>query len=123
MRLIIATLMAQSLSPSGALAAGGAELSASDGSVAVVTAIKEGDYNGAITLLKRAIATDREKVEIDNSISYSHRNLSDYAATLKDYTIVLRKDPESRRAYKYVGETYLATGDLAMVKKHLAHLN
>ncbi len=123
MKIIIATLIALSLCLSTAWAASSDEDTNSEAVNAAATAIKAKDWAGAITLLEAEVAANKGTANVYNYLGYAHRNLGNYDAAFKHYATALKMEPEHRGAHEYVGQTYLAVGNLEMAKKHLDALD
>ena len=49
--------------------------------------------------------------------------MKQYDKAFEHYAIALKMNPEHRGAHEYLGETYLAVGNLAKAKEHLAALD
>ncbi len=112
MKIIIATLIALSLCLSTAWAASSDEDTNSEAVNAAATAIKAKDWAGAITLLEAEVAANKGTANVYN-----------YLGSFKHYATALKMEPEHRGAHEYVGQTYLAVGNLEMAKKHLDALD
>ncbi|MBL6954911.1 MAG: tetratricopeptide repeat protein [Alphaproteobacteria bacterium] len=124
MKYIFACLIATMLWSGAALAAGTDESpSNSPWGPATRKALDAKDWTGAINLLERDVAANIATADTHNYLGYAHRKLGQFEMAFKHYGLALKMNPEHRGANEYVGETYLAVGDLAMAKKHLAALD
>ena len=85
--------------------------------------IDEGKYQQAISELKKAREEAPDDPDIVNLIAYSHRLQKQYESALNYYMIALQIDPEHRGANEYLGELYLALGDLTKARERLAVLD
>jgi tetratricopeptide (TPR) repeat protein len=88
-----------------------------------VRAIKAGQYTEAIALLERVVARDGANADALNWLAYAVRRSGDPARSIPIYQRALAVDPRHRGAHEYIGEAYLALGDLARAKEHLARLD
>lgn len=86
-------------------------------------AIADEDWTGAINLLQRDVAANTATADIYNYLGFAHRNLGQYDEAFKNYALALKMNPDHHGAHEYVGESYLAVGNLEMAKKHLAELD
>ena len=86
-------------------------------------AIEAGNYNRAIELLQKVVASDSQNADAWNYIGFSHRNLQRLDQALGAYQKALAIDPEHRGANEYLGELYLQTGNLAKAKERLEKLD
>ncbi len=85
--------------------------------------IKAGKYAEAIPLLKTADAKAPDSADVHNWLGYAYRKLKKYDAALKHYRIALRLAPRHRGANEYLGELYLALGQLEKAEERLAVLD
>ena len=88
-----------------------------------VSAVKRGDYPAAIRLFEAVVAKDDRNADAYNWLAYSTRKSGDAAKAIPIYQKALAIDPKHRGAHEYVGEAYLALGDLPRAKEHLAVLD
>ncbi|MDP7546130.1 MAG: tetratricopeptide repeat protein [Alphaproteobacteria bacterium] len=124
MKFIFYCLIAMMLWSPVALAAGGEDnLSDSPWGAATRKALDAKDWSGAINLLKRDVAANSATADTHNYIGYAYRKLGKFDLAFKHYGLALKMNPEHRGAHEYVGETYLAVGNLAKAKEHLAALD
>ena len=77
----------------------------------------------ALPLLRKAEAREPDSPDVHNYLGYAHRRLKQYDAALRHYKIALRLAPRHREANEYLGELYLALGDLAKAEERLAVLD
>lgn len=124
MKIIISCLIAILLwSPVTWAAGTGEEASDSPWGPATRKALDEKDWTGAVNLLERDVAANKATADTHNYLGYAHRKLGNYDTAFKHYGLALKMNPEHRGANEYIGETYLAVGNLEMAKKHLAALD
>ncbi|MDA1100534.1 MAG: tetratricopeptide repeat protein [Proteobacteria bacterium] len=124
MKSIISCLIALMLCAPGAWAAGGGDRdSDSAWGPAIRKAIDAEDWTGAMALLQRDVAGNTATADTYNYLGYANRKLGQYDMAFKYYAVALKMNPEHKGAHEYVGETYLAVGNLEMAKKHLAALD
>lgn len=90
---------------------------------AAVRAIKGGQYAPAIPLLEGVVARDGANADAYNWLAYAIRRNGDPARSIPVYEKALGIDPKHRGAHEYIGEAYLALGDLGRAKEHLARLD
>lgn len=86
-------------------------------------AVKRGDYPAAIRLLESVVAKNDRNADAYNLLAYSTRKNGDPAKSIPLYEKALAIDPKHRGAHEYIGEAYLALGDLGKAKQHLATLD
>ena len=86
-------------------------------------AVKRGDYPAAIRLLEGVVANDQRNADAYNLLAYSIRKSGDPAKSVPIYEKALAIDPKHKGAHEYIGEAYLALGDLDKAKQHLATLD
>ena len=86
-------------------------------------AVKRGDYPAAIRLLDGVVARDQRNADAYNLLAYSIRKSGDPAKSIPIYEKALAIDPKHKGAHEYIGEAYLALGDLDKAKQHLATLD
>jgi hypothetical protein len=89
------------------------------------SAIATGDFAGAQSMLKVALASDPGNADLHNLYAYSMRKGAnpDMSLVFKHYGEALRIDPKHRGAHEYIGEAYLMVNDPAKAKEHLAALD
>ena len=119
--------------PSSALAAGGGgddrpaarapQKSVDPDYTAATSAIKGGDYAGAIKLLESVVARDANNADAYNWLGYATRKSGDPSKSIPIYQKALSIDPEHRGAHEYIGEAYLQLNDVAKAREHLARLD
>jgi tetratricopeptide (TPR) repeat protein len=86
-------------------------------------AVKRGDYPAAIRLLEGVVAKDQRNADAYNLLAYSIRKSGDPGKSIPIYEKALAIDPKHKGAHEYIGEAYLALGDLDKAKQHLAILD
>jgi len=114
--------------PLAALAAGGdgGDGSASDPVIAAVqAAVAAGDYRKAGEAAREGLARSPDNADYHNLYAFALRKGPDPDMDLvfRHYHEALRLDPKHRGAHEYIGEAYLAVGNLARAKEHLARLD
>jgi tetratricopeptide (TPR) repeat protein len=85
-------------------------------------AISGGDWEGAIKALTGAGLRDARNADIQNYLGYAYRRLRQFGPAMQHYQQALTLNPRHRSAREHLGEAYLAQGDLAKAKQHLAAL-
>ena len=85
-------------------------------------AIGAGDWEEAIKALTNAALRDARNADIQNYLGYAYRRLRQFDPAMQHYQQALTLNPRHRSAHEHLGETYLAQGDLAKAKEHLAAL-
>jgi tetratricopeptide (TPR) repeat protein len=128
--LMVAVYLAASLA-GVAFAAGGSPdpepaWGPSDPVIEKVNALaKRNDWQGAIALLRDAVAATPANAEYHNMYAYSIRKSAspDMGLVFKHYNEALRLKPDYRGAHEYIGEAYLMVDNLAKAKEHLARLD
>ena len=86
-------------------------------------AIKAGKYAEAIPLLEGAVERDKQNADALNLLAYATRKNGDPAKSIPIYERALAIDPKHKDAHEYIGEAYLAMGNLPKAKEHLARLD
>ena len=90
---------------------------------AAVQAIDAKDFARAITLLDVVVQRTPDDADAWNQLAYATRKSGDPAKSIPLYQKALALDPRHTGAHEYIGEAYLALGDLDKAKEHLARLN
>lgn len=90
---------------------------------AATSAIKGGDYAGAIKLLEGVVARDANNADAYNWLGYAIRKSGDPTKSIPIYLKALSINPEHRGAHEYIGEAYLQLNDAAKAREHLARLD
>ena len=88
-----------------------------------VKAIQAGRYGAAIPLLEGVVKRDGRNADAHNWLAYAVRKNGDPAASIPIYEKALALDPKHRGAHEYIGEAYLALGNLPKAKEHLGRLD
>jgi tetratricopeptide (TPR) repeat protein len=90
---------------------------------AAVKEIKAEKFSAAIPLLEAVVAKDDKNADAYNWLAYAVRKTGDPAGSIPIYHKALALDAKHRGAHEYIGEAYLALGNVAKAKEHLAALN
>ena len=86
-------------------------------------AVKAGDYELALSYLKKAVKKDPENADIHNLLGFSYRKLGNTDKAFEYYNNALKIEPKHRGANEYLGELYLETGQLAKAEDRLEVLD
>ena len=83
------------------------------------------DWKSAAGVMKEALDKDSANADYHNLYAYSLRRSGtpDMDVVFKHYNEALRIDPKHRGAHEYLGEAYLAVGNVAKAKEHLGALD
>ncbi len=83
------------------------------------------DYAAAAAILRDAVAKTPDNAEYHNLYAYAVRKGANPNMDLvfKHYHEALRLNSKHRGAHEYIGEAYLAVGNLGKAKEHLAQLD
>ncbi len=120
-RLLLASLLVPALAFANMGDTGGA--SSTDANLSAgVQAIEAGDWEGAITALKKAVAANPGSADAYNWLGYAHRKLGRYPESFSAYHEALRLNPTHKAAHEYIGEAYLQTDQPVKAEAHLAEL-
>jgi len=90
---------------------------------AAVQAIDAGEYARAIPMLQEIVTRQPRNADAYNWLAYATRKNGDPAKSIPIYEKALALDPKHLGAHEYIGEAYLALGELPKAKEHLARLN
>jgi len=85
--------------------------------------IEKEDYAQALAKLQTVVATDKDNADAWNLIGFSHRAMKNYDQALDGYSKALAIKPRHTGAIEYLGELYLALGDLDQAEQQLAKLD
>ena len=88
-----------------------------------VKAVKGGDFQGALEILRKVVAESPKNANAWNYIGYSQRRLGAFDPALAAYKKALAINPQHRGANEYLGELYLQTDNLAAAKERLKVLD
>lgn len=123
---LLAILLAFGVSAGAALAAGGGGSQSNSASkpknndlTRAASLVEAGNYDQAIPLLEKVLATDPQSADAYNYMGYSHRKLGRIEQAEGFYRKALAIDPEHLGANEYLGELYLETGHLAKAEERL----
>ncbi len=86
-------------------------------------AISAGNYAAALAPLGELQTADPRNADVLNMLGYATRQLGQYQESLEYYRQALSIDPEHLGANEYLGELYLALGNLAAAQERLAVLD
>jgi len=88
-------------------------------------ALSRQDYAGAAGILREAVGRSPASADYHNLYAFAVRRGAnpDMELVFRHYREALRIDPQHRGAHEYIGEAYLAVGDLARAREHLAQLD
>lgn len=90
--------------------------------VAGRSALKARDDANALLRFQSALKRFPVAADLHNELGFAHRRLRQMDKAFEHYRRALALKPQHRGAHEYIGETYLAIGDLAGAQKHLAAL-
>lgn len=85
--------------------------------------IDAGRYAVALGELEAVLDADPENPDVLTYIAYAHRKRGELDAAQESYEKALALDPQHRGANAYLGDLYLARGDLASAKARLEVLD
>jgi Flp pilus assembly protein TadD len=74
-------------------------------------AAKAGQYDAAITLLQRVLASDANNADAHNMLGFAHRKRGDLSVARYHYQQALTLAPDHKGALEYYGEWHLQAGD------------
>lgn len=92
-----------------------------DAEVAVV-AVKAGEWQRAIVGFNAALKAEPDNADFHNGLGYAYRKAGRVDESFRHCREALRLDPGLKSAHECIGEAYLATGDKAKAREHLATL-
>lgn len=87
-----------------------------------VQALKDGRWQVAVDNFNAALKAEPANAEFHNGLGYAYRRLGRLDPSFRHYREALRIDPKLKGAHEYIGEAYLASGDKAKAREHLAIL-
>jgi Flp pilus assembly protein TadD len=79
------------------------------------------DYQAALVEL-RDLAQDNQQADVYNLLGFTLRKTGDFKTSLTYYNKALELEPGHKAAREYLGELYVATGDMAKANDQLAEL-
>ncbi len=85
-------------------------------------ALNAGQWQRAVEGFGAALKAEPGNANFHNGLGYAYRKLGKMDLSFVHYREALRIDPELRSAHEYIGEAYLAVGDKAKAREHLAKL-
>jgi tetratricopeptide (TPR) repeat protein len=88
-----------------------------------VAAVKRRDYTTAIRCFEDVVVRDARNANAYNWLAYSIRQNGDAARSIPIYEKALAIDPKHKGAHEYIGEAFLALGNLPKAKEHLTVLD
>ncbi|MCB1954703.1 MAG: tetratricopeptide repeat protein [Rhodocyclaceae bacterium] len=87
-----------------------------------LNALERGDFQRAAGLLELHTRRHPDDAEGWNRLGFARRKAGMLDAAFVAYRRALDLDPRHLGAHEYIGEAYLAAGDVASAEKHLAVL-
>jgi Flp pilus assembly protein TadD len=87
-----------------------------------VAAVKAGDWQRAIVGFSAALKAEPDNADFHNGLGYAYRKAGRFDDSFRHYRQALGLNPGLKSAHEYIGEAYLATGDKAKAREHLATL-
>jgi len=98
--------------------------SAADNADAMVAAeaLKTGNWQQAIAGFTAALKAEPGNADYHNGLGYAYRKSGKLEPSFVHYRQALQINPELRSAHEYIGEAYVASGDKAKAREHLAAL-
>ena len=98
--------------------------SSADNADAMVAAeaLKTGNWQQAIAGFTAALKAEPGNADYHNGLGYAFRKSGQLEPSFVHYHQALRLNPELRSAHEYIGEAYVASGDKAKAREHLAAL-
>ena len=88
-----------------------------------VKAVKSANYEKAIKLFNKVVATKPTDADAWNYLGFSNRKLKKFDQALSAYQRALAIDPNHRGANEYLGELYLQTDELEKARERLKKLD
>ncbi|MBL8379236.1 MAG: tetratricopeptide repeat protein [Burkholderiales bacterium] len=85
-------------------------------------AVDARDWNTALTLLEQLAARDVRDANVQNYLGYVKRHSGRWEEAIGHYRSALVLNPAHRGANEYLGEAYLARGNLALAQVQLGRL-
>ena len=77
----------------------------------------------AIEMFTTATRENPQSADAFNMLAYSYRKSGDLDNAFTNYDKALALDPDHEEAHEYLGEAYLAAGDVAKAEEQLAKLD
>jgi len=81
-----------------------------------------GQHERAVGLLQEYLERAPKDANGQNQLAYAYRKLGKLPEALRHYQLALNLDPKHRGAHEYLGEAYIAMGDLARAEAELQTL-
>ena len=78
--------------------------------------------NADAMVAAEALKAEPDNAHYHNGLGYAYRKAGQLDPSFVHYRTALRLDPELKSAHEYIGEAYLAKGDKAKAREHLATL-
>lgn len=85
-------------------------------------AVDARDWNTALPLLERLAARDARDANVQNYLGYVKRHSGRWEEAIGHYRTALALNPAHRGANEYLGEAYLARGNLGLAQAQLGRL-
>jgi Flp pilus assembly protein TadD len=90
--------------------------------VVAAEALKSGNWQQAIAGFTAALKAEPGNADYHNGLAYAYRKSGKLEPSFVHYREALRLNPDLKSAHEYIGEAYLASGDKARAREHLAVL-
>lgn len=85
-------------------------------------ALKDGQWQRALDGFLAALKAEPANPDFHSGAGFAYRKLGRLEPSFRHYREALAIDPNHRGAHEYIGEAYLAAGDRAKAREHLAKL-
>jgi len=85
-------------------------------------AIRASDWQRAIDGFTAALRAEPDNADFHNGLGFAYRKAGRLEPSFRHYQIALKINPQLKSAHEYIGEAYLAAGDKAKAREHLATL-
>ena len=84
-----------------------------------VNAVKRGDFEQAITHLRKTVRANPGNADIQNLLGLSYRKIGELDKAMRHYRKALEIEPGHLGAHEYLGELYLMRDKLSKAEEHL----